>query len=96
MSEYPSAECKSVEFHPCDSRVGKLAVICGADTFSFTISKFSSVVPLFIIVEFSYSFLPEFITDYHYLAYFHLILDNHLIIYPLLYLLAEYDLSYSP
>ena len=25
MSEYPSAECKSVEFHPCESRVGNLA-----------------------------------------------------------------------
>jgi hypothetical protein len=23
MSEYPSAECKSVNIHPCDSRVGK-------------------------------------------------------------------------
>jgi hypothetical protein len=44
MPEYPSAECKSVEFHPCDSRVGKLAVICDADTFPFIITKFISVV----------------------------------------------------
>jgi hypothetical protein len=45
MSEYPSAECKSVEFHPCDSRVGKLAVICDADTFPFIIFELSVVVP---------------------------------------------------
>jgi hypothetical protein len=56
MSEYPSAECKSVEFHPCDSRVGKLAVICGADTFPFTIFEFSYDVTLFIFDEFSYLF----------------------------------------
>jgi hypothetical protein len=57
MSEYPSAECKSVKFHPCDSRVGKLAVICDADTFPFIITKFIPVVTLFIFGEFSHSFL---------------------------------------
>jgi hypothetical protein len=61
MLEYPSAECKSVEFHPCDSRVGKLVVICGADTFPFIIFEFSSVVTLFIFVEFSYLSFSEFI-----------------------------------
>jgi hypothetical protein len=30
-SEYPSRERKSVNIHPCDSRVGKLAVICDTD-----------------------------------------------------------------
>jgi hypothetical protein len=44
MSEYPSAECKSVEFHPYDSRVGKLAVICGADTFLIIILRSSFLV----------------------------------------------------
>jgi hypothetical protein len=68
MSEYPSAECKSVKFHPCDSRVGKLTVTCDADTFPFTISKFSSVVPLFIFDEFSYLFFSEFISNNHYLV----------------------------
>jgi hypothetical protein len=48
MSEYPSAECKSVEFHPCDSRVGKLAVICDADTFPFVITKFIPLLPYYL------------------------------------------------
>jgi hypothetical protein len=46
MSEYPFAECKSVEFHPYDSRVGKLAVICDADTFPVIIFKSSFIVLL--------------------------------------------------
>lgn len=32
-SEYPSRERKSVNIHPCDSRVGKLAVICDTNYF---------------------------------------------------------------
>jgi hypothetical protein len=44
MSEYPSAECKNVKFHPCDSRVGKLAAICDTDTFLIIILKSSFLV----------------------------------------------------
>jgi hypothetical protein len=62
MSEYPSAECKSVEFHPCDSRVGKLAAIRDADTFPFVISKFSSVVPLLSLQN---SIIYPSVNSYH-------------------------------
>jgi hypothetical protein len=61
MLEYPCAECKSVEFHPSDSRVGKLAVTCDADTFPFIIFELSVVITLFIFAEFSYLSFFEFI-----------------------------------
>ena len=41
MSEYPSAECKSVNINPCDSRVGKLAVMCDANHFRISIESIS-------------------------------------------------------
>jgi hypothetical protein len=80
-----------VEFHPCNSRVGKLAVICDTDTFPFIITKFIPVVTLFIFGEFSHSFLPEFITSLIIITLLiPLISDNPLTIYPFccIYLLS--------
>jgi hypothetical protein len=68
-----------VEFYPCDSRVGKLAVTCDADTIPFTIYEFSFVVTLFIFGEFSYLYFSEFISNNNYLVYSTLVPD-----YPLL------------
>jgi len=48
-SEYPSAECKSVEFHPCESRVGNLAVMCDADTYSFLAIHFSDALVISVV-----------------------------------------------
>jgi len=40
MFVYPSLEYKSVKFHPCDSRVGKLAVMCGTSLNYCLFSKY--------------------------------------------------------